>query len=195
MKRSKLFMGLVAGALIFNACGPAEADPDAIEKAWTLYEEGNVSEAKIIFAEQSAIGNAEAFVGLGWCAIDENQAATAHTYFQNVSGDSLSDAYAGWCAVSWSLEDYPSAIMYAQFVLRHDNAYTFSHKSSVTHSDLIWYQASSYLHASNYSQCYAKIRELEPNYTTDINAVNIADVLSDKLESLSADVMARRWIN
>ena len=195
MKREKLLIGLIAGALIFNACGPSESDPDALAQAWALYEQGNITEAKTIFAEQSALGSAEAFVGLGWCAIDENQASIANTHFQSVSGDSLSDAYAGWCAVSWSLGDYPSAIAYAQFVLRHDNAYTFLHKTSVTHKDLIWYQASSYLHASNYTQCYAKIRELESNYTTDINAVNIADVLSAKLESLSTEVMARRWLN
>lgn len=190
-QKHRLLVTLIL-AVILTSCGAATGGSDPLNDGWVAYEAGNYADARSFFYQAAESGTSEAYVGLGWVCMEEDSLNAAEYYFSVVSSDSLPDAYAGACAVAWSLDNYAASLFRAGVVLRYSSTYVFSHNPGVTINDLIWYQASSYLHANDYQRCYNKIREIDSGFTANLGDVNIADTLAKKLENLSASLMLKR---
>lgn len=172
----------------FVSCGGGGTEPDPIAEGWGFFSSGQLFEAHMSFVTAVESGKNEGYIGLGWVCIDLDSLPESDRYFGIVSGDSLSDGYAGWSAVLWARANYAGCITKSDFVLRHEPNYQFTHRPAVNFQDLQWYQASSYLHQGNYSQCLLKIQQLDNNFTTDTNAANAGDVLASKLELLAGQL-------
>ena len=167
-------------------CGGSTADP--LSEGWTFYTSGQLQDAHLSFEDAALSGNQEGYVGLGWVCIDLDSIPEADRYFQLAAADSIADGYAGWSAVLWARSDYSGCILKSDFVLRNDPAYTFDYKPSINAQDMIWYQASSYLHQANYSLCLAKIKALDGSFNANVNDADISDQLAAKLESLAGQL-------
>jgi hypothetical protein len=188
MKRIKIvLLGFLMGSIV--SCGGESTTADPLAEGWAFFESHQYSDAHVSFVTAVESGINEGYVGLGWICIDLDSIPQADRYFGLAAGDSLIDGYAGWSAVAWARGNYASSILKADFVLRNDPGYLFDHQSNIDHRDMIWYQASAYLHLGNYSQCLDRIQELDNSFNTDVNAVNAGDVLAAKLETLAGQLI------
>lgn len=173
----------IAIALMMFACdsGPT----DYIGEGWAFFSAGELDQAYATFLTPAAQNDPEAFVGLGWVCVELDSMPSADRYFALAAADSLSNGYAGWALTLWARSDYTGCLDKAAFVLRHESSYRFEFKTTIDYKDLIWYQAESYLHLGNNSACLSKIQALDPSFTANLGAANIADVLATKLENLA----------
>jgi hypothetical protein len=176
-------------ALIGIGCGSAAAPTGTLTEAWALYTQNRYDEAYLAFQELVPDDPTEANVGLGWCCIGLDSVSRAGNFFSLASATTVTnDAYAGWSAVLWTQKDFQGCIDKTAVVLSNDPNFVFSHRPSVDFRDLIWYQASSYLHLSQYAQCLVQIQKLDSIFSANLSDANIADILATKLESLSKNL-------
>lgn len=189
MKPMAKFLIGTLSALMMGCGGGGQSDP--LADAWNHFTFGLYQEAHASFVSAVESGNNEGYVGLGWVCIDLDSIPEADRYFGLAAADNFVDGYAGWSAVLWARGNYTDCITKSDFVLQNEASYSFDFRPAVNYQDMIWYQASSYLHLNNFSQCLERIQELDGSYTTDINAINAGDELAAKLETLAGQLAKR----
>ena len=186
MKPTTKFLIGTLSALMMGCGGGGQSDP--VADGWAFFTSGQYGEAHTSFVTAVEAGNPEGYVGLGWVCIDLDSLPEAGRYFSLAAADNFTDGYAGWSAVLWANGNYADCITKADFVLQNDPSYSFDFRPTVNYKDMIWYQASGYLHLGNFSQCLERIQELDGSFTTDVNAVNAGDLLAAKLETLAGQL-------
>ncbi len=140
---------VVALGLLFSACG----EDDPLDVAWQKFRAGEYADAHAAFTELIP-DEREAYVGLGWTtmrmSVDSLDASDA--YFAVVAGDSLTDAYAGWTAIAFAKTQHAQTVARAQFVVRRNASYVFTHDRTVTASDLLVHEGYGQFHQGNYTR-------------------------------------------
>lgn len=176
----KFLMGL---SLIVMSCGTTETVP--LDEGWTLWESGSYAEAHAKFVEASGT---EGLNGLGWTTLKMDSLTQSEGYFAvaAVGGtDTLTDAAAGLALVAWQQGDHAISLEAANYVLRTEPNYIFTHDPSITKDDILLAKAYDEYHLLQYANCIASIQKLDAAFTPNVNDPTIAQILITKLNLLS----------
>ncbi|MBN2379203.1 tetratricopeptide repeat protein [candidate division WOR-3 bacterium] len=187
----KLFhLTVIALVVIMTSCNGNGDGVNYLEKAWESFEKGDLADARSNFekAISETSGNAEAFTGLGWCAILEDNLAGALTQFETALGyENLLDANAGAAIVAVELEDFSEAIEFADNVLRAVPDYIFSHYTSVTARILRLTKAKSAAALGDFQTALDEIQEIDASFDADPKTAEGQDQILAKIEELIAE--------
>ncbi len=182
----KIHLSFLLISLIFAGCPKDDTKLNGLEQANETFKDGHYEDALALYEDLILTEGVTAQIGAAWCYIRLNEITSANTYFSLAADDSLTDGYAGWSFTSWALNNPQSAIDKADFVIRKSSNYVFSLDARITKDHLIWIQASSYFQLRNNAACVNKIQLLDASFTPDLNAVNIDQLIAEKLQSLGA---------
>ena len=179
-------MRYAAGVLMFfvMSCGEDTVVP-VLDEAWGLWESGLYAEAHVKFTEA---GGREGTNGLGWTTLKMDSLEKAEAYFAIAAlggEDTLTDAMAGLTITAWQQGDHLISLQAAQYILRTEPNYIFSHDVSINKDLIILAKAYDEYHLGQYANCIASIQLLDAGFTASANDPNIARILLDKLDLLS----------
>ncbi|MBD3286790.1 hypothetical protein GF359_09235 [candidate division WOR-3 bacterium] len=182
-------IGLTALFVLLLIGVGCNGDPeDHLAKAWSLFEEGDLSGARDHF--DSALSGqtenaAEAYMGLGWCDLLEDKLTDAYNNFSSsMTYENLLDANAGAAIASSELSRYTDAIDYVNTVLNANPDYFFTHYTSVDSELLRLTKAKSAAALGDFETALDEIQEIEPSFDANPDTPQgQADILT-KIEEL-----------
>ena len=178
----KYLAGIVLLAVM--SCGE-ETVVSALDEGWTAWENELYAEAHAKFTEA---GGREGTNGLGWTTLKMDSLDRAEIYFAiaAVGGeDTLNDAMAGLAITAWQQGNHDTSLVAANYVLRTEPNYIFSHDPSITKDDIILAKAYDEYHLLQYANCIATIQLLDATFNHTANEAGIAQILLNKLNELS----------
>ena len=182
----RIVVSLLLVSVWIIGCPKEDKKITGLKEANNTFKDGNFEEALSIYESLIETEGPVAQVGAAWCYVRLEDYASANTYFSLAADDSLIDGYAGWTFTSWALNNNQTAIDRADFVIRKNANYTFSLDTRITVNHLIWIQAASYYQLDSYSASVEKIKLLDPAFSPNLSASNIAQLIAEKLQSLGA---------
>jgi hypothetical protein len=169
----------------FMSCGEDTVVP-VLDEGWGLWESKLYAEAHAKFVEA---GGAEGLNGLGWTTLKMDSLDRAEIYFalsvSDGDGDTLTDAAAGLAITAWQQGDHQISLDAANYILRTQPEYIFSHDPSITEDDIILAKAYDEYHLLQYANCIASIQLLDATFNHTAGEAGIAQTLLDKLDELS----------
>ena len=180
---------IIIAILFFGVGSTCKPEPtDYLAEAWSLFEAGNYAEARTNF--NSAVTEqpekaAEAYAGLGWCDLLEDNLTSAYNNFSSsINTENLLDANAGAALASSELERYSEAIDFANTVLNANPGYSFSHYTSVDATVLRLTKAKSAAALGDFDTALDEIQEIDPDFDANPGTPDgQADILA-KIEEL-----------
>ncbi len=171
--------------LTVMSCGEDTVVP-ALDEGWSLWESGLYAEAHVKFTEA---GGMEGLNGLGWTTLKMDSMDRAEVYFAiaAVGGeDTLTDAMAGLAIAAWQQGDHSISLEAARYILRTEPNYLFAHDVSINKDLILLAKGYDEYHLLQYAHCIGTIQQLDNTFTANVNDPNIAQILLDKLDLLSA---------
>ena len=173
--KHRLF-ALVIAALV--GCGGTVTSPEdelaqRIADGWAFFEARDYTSAETEFvaAQRLGLSSSEAALGVGWCALQQDELAVARQSLVKVgTSDAVlyRDARAGLAVVYDATGQYDRAISAAQVVLGGDSQYVFLHDERVDWRDLRYILAKNYL-------VYSSVADADYTMTTaSLNAIDTA---------------------
>ncbi len=183
---NKIIGVLLITALASIGCGGHKSGgKTTVKSAWQSFGSGNYEESLNDFIELIPTQGSPAIVGAGWCCVRLGRLGEAQDYFA-IASPADADGWAGWTFVRWGLDDSQDAIAKANAALQINASYIFSRDSRVDFHDLVWIQAASFFQLRDNSNCLAKIKILDANFSADLNGSGIDQILLAKLQSLGS---------
>jgi tetratricopeptide (TPR) repeat protein len=171
--------------LFLIGCFPAS---DLTEQGWQQYESGDVTSALSSFTDATSNDPyyADAYNGLGWCYLDQNNLSQAKNGFEQCLSltDTIIDPYAGLALALSDLPDDAGAIANADSLLSRDPTYSFSHRSSITVEDVHLAKAKSCCNLGRFDDALTEIQYFEPNFSADPGTSLGQRAILEKLEEL-----------
>lgn len=171
MKKNKftvLFSVTLFALLLF---GCSEWAVDSTNQGWTHFEAGDLDSAEYYFNDATLwdMTYADAYNGLGWCYLLNDDLATSLSNFESALAYdfSLTDASAGATLAATELGSHNDAISYADRVIDENSAYVFSHLSSVSIEDIRLAKAKSAAALGDFEEALSEVQEIEPSFSAD----------------------------
>jgi tetratricopeptide (TPR) repeat protein len=131
---------------------------------------------------------ADAYNGLGWCYLLNDDLATSLSNFESaLSYDySLTDASAGATLAATDLGSNSDAVDYANRVIDENSTYVFSHLSRVSIEDIRLAKAKSAAALGDFEEALSEVQEIESSFSADpLTSEGQAAILA-KIEELIA---------
>lgn len=175
------FIILILSLLSFFSCENIGGDPEVtaeelINSGWIYFETGEYLKAIEDF--NSAISkNAsafEAFSGIGWSQIRLDQIDNSQTNFLSALDGNYAgkEVLAGLAAISLAIEEYTTAIGYAESILNIDPDWIFEHDNSIDYKDVWFVVAIAYFHEGDFAEVEAAILQIDSTYSISENDLN-----------------------
>lgn len=169
--------------LAVTSCGDTVVS--ALDEGWTAWESGIYAEAHLKFTEA---GGSEGLNGLGWTTLKMDSLPKSQVYFALAAvggADTLIDAMAGLAIVAWQQHNYAISLQAADYVLRQQPNYIFTHDATITKNTVALAKAYDEYHLGQYANCIASIQRVDAAFTANANDPNITQILLTKLNLLS----------
>jgi len=195
----KLFLGLLPlllMAMLYTGCqGTNEPDQtDAytqkITDAWNAFTQGNYSSAYAAFnqARLSDSVKADAYLGLGWCALKLDSLKLVSGYFAAATraGLTSADLYAGYAFLLNATKQYEQSNSYAANALVLSPNWVFAHQTSLNKNDLKLLQAQNYYQLGNFSTSLSFVQLLNSAFSADVTTAAGRLALADEIERLKS---------
>lgn len=168
---------------------------ELIEKGWSKFAAGNSAGAGSDFSAALSIAtiagdSSEAFLGLGWAQLRQNQAGLAEKslvkYLSfNPGLPGLNDGRAGLAFAYSATNKFQEAVDTANVVLSSDPSWSFGHDPSVNHLDLYLILAQSYYELADFETSLDIVQQyFEPGFDVDPDTPEGRTSLADKIEEL-----------
>jgi len=142
---------------------------------------------RIVLSKSNEDLKPEAYMGLGFSQMRNNNAFDAYQSFQSsltLRSDN-NDALAGMSLLEYATkQNYPAAISYGQSVLASNDNYIFSYDTSINKFDLLVNIALSQYMLQLWEDCINTIRDIDPAYNMDTQQDEFRTKLFQKLEEL-----------
>ena len=182
----RLFIGLSIIAVLAGAgCSkenapagpePKPSDTDYVALGWSDFEAQRFGSAVNNFTQaynqaSTPLVRGDALSGRGWAyaykrdLVNSNGDFVFAINFNGISPVALNDVRAGVAFVSYSLNDFPSAITYSSAALSDNPAYTFSHDVKVTAKRLRLLLAQSYYANGQFPSAASQMDILDPAHS------------------------------
>jgi Flp pilus assembly protein TadD len=195
-----LILTLVSLPLVLAVgCGGDDDDPtpppeppndaEVLDAGWDAFASGDYAEAETQFDELLSRGRlvAEAHDGLGWTFARQNDAAAASVHFTaafNAGADTLEiedQAHAGLAFADHAIERYAECLTAAAEVAAD---WVFAHEGALDRDDVTVLEAAAHYALGQFAQALAKVQELDPQFTADVETVEGRAALAARIESL-----------
>jgi tetratricopeptide (TPR) repeat protein len=199
-KRLFLLAVILMGTLLFcfsceeKGVKPKVTAGELINQGWQKFDAGNSAGAGADFSAAlsittNAADSSEAFLGLGWAQLKQNQAGLTEksllrylSFNPGVPG--LDDGRAGLALAYSATSKFREAIDTANVVLSSNPTWSFGHDPSVNYLDLYLILAQSYYELADFYMSLEMVQYFDPNFDADPNTPEGRKNLADKIEEL-----------
>ena len=141
----------------------------------------------IVISKTNEDLKSEAYMGLGWAQMRNNQAFEAYQSFQTcltIDPENL-DTQAGLSLLEYATkQNYQAAISYGQSVLSTEPDYIFSYDTQLDKTDLLINIALSQYMLQLWEACIDTIRKVDPAFSVDSTQDQFKTKILQKLEEL-----------
>ena len=182
------FIILILSLLSFFSCEDNGGEPEItaeelINSGWIYFETGEYLNAiedfnSAIAKDASAF---EAYSGMGWSQIRLDQIDESQTNFLSALDGNYAgkEVLAGLAAISLAIEEYTTAIGYAESILNIDPDWIFEHDNTIDFKDVWFVVAVAYFHEGDFAEVEAAILKIDSTYSILENDSNTWGVEGD----------------
>lgn len=197
MKKVQFYIAIgLALLLLFPACsGKSKTDntPDTfeayVEEGWNKFADGYYASAIDNFLEAISMDatTAEAYTGLGWSYLRNNNLADGNQAF--VDGEAATDPaahlYAGWAFLLNALKAYSDSNEKATTALTMDADWEFDLGFPLDAADLYLLRADNFFLLGNFDESLQQVRLVNPAFDADVSTVEGQSELAAEIEILT----------
>jgi len=163
----------------------------ALNSAIANFQDGDYPAAenyfRIVLSKNNEDLKAEAYMGLGFSQMRNNNAFDAYQSLQSsiILQPDYDDARAGLSLLEYAAkQNYAAAISYGQSVLASNGNYIFSYDASLDRYDLLVNIALSQYMLQRWEDCLDTIRKIDPAFNLDTMQDQFKTKIFQKLEEL-----------